>query len=56
VSWFQSKQLKGDIMITIRKPEDTNGSGEPLGPPPDIFDNLAALRLEPDAGALVGAV
>jgi hypothetical protein len=43
-------------MITTRKPEDANGSGEPAGPPPDIFDNLAALRLEPDAGALVGAV
>ena len=43
-------------MINIRKPEDANGSGELAGPPPDIFDNLAALRLEPDAGALVGAV
>jgi hypothetical protein len=42
-------------MVTIRKPEDANG-GEPAGPPPDIFDNLAALRLEPNAGALVGAV
>ena len=43
-------------MVTIRKPEDANGGGEPTGPPSDIFDNLAALRLEPDAAALVGAV
>jgi hypothetical protein len=27
---------------------DGNGGGEPKGPPSDIFDNLAALRLEPD--------
>ena len=40
-----------DVMVT-----DANGGGEPPGPPSDIFDNLAALRLEPEAGALVGAV
>jgi hypothetical protein len=45
-----------NVMVTIRKPEDANGGGEPTGPPSDIFDNLAALRLEPDAAALVGAV
>jgi hypothetical protein len=45
-----------DVMVTMRKPEDANGGGEPTGPPSDIFDNLAALRLEPDAAALVGAV
>src|SRR5262249_10223826 len=39
-----------------QKPEDGIGSGKPAGPPSDIFDNLAALRLEPDAGTLVGAV
>ena len=42
--------------MSMRKPEDADGGGEPAGPPPDIFDNLAALRLKADAGALVGAV
>jgi hypothetical protein len=31
-------------------------SGEPESPPKDIFDDLGALKLEPNANALVGAV
>jgi hypothetical protein len=49
-------QVKGNGQDRLDLPPAEPINGEPAGPPTDIFNNLAALRLQPEAGALVGAV